>query len=486
MSTLAQGQSVTITVGDDGTIRVATNGGFATASITPVVGSAHSINFGPLPSRRILGPYKEGASVVLLNQTASSMDYDSSSFGSSGGGAPGVAGQVDSYLGQGATRARVPNTNTTANKQGQSRTFHVWNGDPTTSIQVEYPNWYVAGGTFPETGNVVAASIASAIEFPQTGQIIPFTYSGAAVGSIPSGLGLFCDPVTVPLMRKGTPFYLRPWFASTNGLVYYSDSNTSISGLPGPCDERYTIGATTPNLSAGGNIANTVGSTGLLNYFPTKIVSTTTRRSFMWLSNSRGAGSFDTMEKDGNIGDLARSIGKDYGYISNGVPSDQLQFIAVAIRSVNRIAAAAYVTDVIIGDFINDTRSGRTSAQVLTDINTIIALLLAVNPTVRIWLQTSSPYATSPNGFIDSANQTVQAGEANRVLVNNAARTNVIANVSGCIDITAQVETFKDSGKWLFNPDTTNYYCESNGLHSAYAGYQRIAASGIVNRALGI
>ena len=95
MTTLAQGASVSLTVTDGGIISVATNGGMGSIIVTPTVGSAESVNFGPLPARQKFGPYSEGATAVLSNQTAV-MDYDSTPPQSSvsGAGLPAVTGAI--------------------------------------------------------------------------------------------------------------------------------------------------------------------------------------------------------------------------------------------------------------------------------------------------------------------------------------------------------------------------------------------------------
>jgi hypothetical protein len=76
MTTLAQGLSIAVAPKDNGTISIATGGGFGTAVITPTVGSAQTINLGPAPERRVLGPFGEGASIILSNQSCASFDYD--------------------------------------------------------------------------------------------------------------------------------------------------------------------------------------------------------------------------------------------------------------------------------------------------------------------------------------------------------------------------------------------------------------------------
>jgi lysophospholipase L1-like esterase len=76
MTTLAAGSSVTVAVRDGGTVAVATNGGMASAVVTPTEGNVHTVSFGPLAERRTLGPYKEGASIVITNSSCGAFDYD--------------------------------------------------------------------------------------------------------------------------------------------------------------------------------------------------------------------------------------------------------------------------------------------------------------------------------------------------------------------------------------------------------------------------
>lgn len=80
MTTLAIGASATVSVGDGGTVTVATNGGIVSVVVTPVVGAVTSEAIGPSPTRKVYGPFAEGASVALTNQTAGQCDYDSSAF----------------------------------------------------------------------------------------------------------------------------------------------------------------------------------------------------------------------------------------------------------------------------------------------------------------------------------------------------------------------------------------------------------------------
>lgn len=79
MTTLAVGASVTVAVRDGGTVTIATNGGLASAVVTPTGGSASTASLGPLSERRILGPYSEGATLLITNTNCASFDYDAES-----------------------------------------------------------------------------------------------------------------------------------------------------------------------------------------------------------------------------------------------------------------------------------------------------------------------------------------------------------------------------------------------------------------------
>lgn len=80
MTTLATASSITIAVPDGGTVTVVTNGGAASVTVTPVVGSVYTDNIGPGPFRKRYGPFTEGASLLLSNESAY-FDYESSGVG---------------------------------------------------------------------------------------------------------------------------------------------------------------------------------------------------------------------------------------------------------------------------------------------------------------------------------------------------------------------------------------------------------------------
>lgn len=76
MTTLATGASATFAVRDGGAVSVATNGGFGAVTVTRTGGAAVTCSFGPGPVRRVFGPYAEGASVTVSNESCAEFDYD--------------------------------------------------------------------------------------------------------------------------------------------------------------------------------------------------------------------------------------------------------------------------------------------------------------------------------------------------------------------------------------------------------------------------
>ena len=76
MTTLAIGSSVTLSVGDGGSFNLSTGGGLASVTVTPTVGAVSVVNLGALAERRTIGPFAEGASVVVANISCASLDYD--------------------------------------------------------------------------------------------------------------------------------------------------------------------------------------------------------------------------------------------------------------------------------------------------------------------------------------------------------------------------------------------------------------------------
>ena len=81
MTALASGSSANITLGDGGTVAIASNNGFWNVTGTQTAGPAINQSFGPRPVRTVLGPYAEGASLTSTAVTAD-LTYDATNTGS--------------------------------------------------------------------------------------------------------------------------------------------------------------------------------------------------------------------------------------------------------------------------------------------------------------------------------------------------------------------------------------------------------------------
>lgn len=70
MATLAINTAVSLSLRDGGQIEITTTGGAASYSVTPASGAAETRNIGAYPESLVVGPYVNGATLVITNLTA--------------------------------------------------------------------------------------------------------------------------------------------------------------------------------------------------------------------------------------------------------------------------------------------------------------------------------------------------------------------------------------------------------------------------------
>lgn len=80
MTALAAGSSASVTLGDGGTIAIASNFGFWSVTGTQTAGAAISQSYGPRPVRTVLGPFAEGASITITSVNTD-LTYDATNPG---------------------------------------------------------------------------------------------------------------------------------------------------------------------------------------------------------------------------------------------------------------------------------------------------------------------------------------------------------------------------------------------------------------------
>jgi hypothetical protein len=199
MTTLAVGSSVTVAVRDGGTVAIATNGGLASAVVTLTEGGTQTVSLGPLTERRTLGPYAEGASIVITNSSCGAFDYDAetrtdpSSVAITGGtivNAPVT--RIQYVLAQTGVPTILPSSGS-SNATGQITLTTALPSQPAGTVQVWMPAGVVVGdatgGLYPAVFS--SASVCQLVGNPVTANAA-YTQTTSAVGlvsvSVPGGV----------------------------------------------------------------------------------------------------------------------------------------------------------------------------------------------------------------------------------------------------------------------------------------------------------
>jgi lysophospholipase L1-like esterase len=213
--------------------------------------------------------------------------------------------------------------------------------------------------------------------------------------------------------------------------------------------------------------------------------SSTLRDVTLLLGDSITAGVGDTAPcESGGRGMYGRGACDAGPSLNYGVPGQTAQTLTAAgCPQLIAMAQEAGVTRGVLALGVNDISAGRTSAQILTELQRIRGIF----PSLR-WLDaTVTPRTTSTDAYQTGAGQAVFSATNNtqRLALNDALRngTAVTQGSLGVIDVASLLEASTtsnfpsaDGGVWV--PGTVG----SDGLHPNTNGYER--ASGLVARAI--
>ncbi len=236
MSTIAQGSSQTFTISPGSYVSLGSNGGFFQTVETPLGGTAKTIVMGPTPQRRTFGPYVQGATLVVTNQTVDTLvyiDYE----GGGGGGTSTLAGATDvATYDLASNNASVAAIKTTANSAATASALATTNATVAANTaaiatKVSTPtNWAAATNTPALTTGT--AVLGSAYKNTSSG----VTTLGTAIDGITAvnqGDMLVCFTAgTYTLVPAG---YIVGIFANTSALqtAYPAANNAGASALVG-------------------------------------------------------------------------------------------------------------------------------------------------------------------------------------------------------------------------------------------------------------
>ncbi|MER9652535.1 SGNH/GDSL hydrolase family protein [Mesorhizobium sp. M0152] len=379
------------------------------------------------------------------------------------------------YLGQVATKTRIPTNLSSTNKQANARTHHIARDD-ITALKIELPAWYWARTTtkteISVTGNI---SYKAAIEYP-AGTFTQVKFAGAVSGLSTGAVPLLSDFVNVTI-PKGAAFWVRTYAVATHSIVF---TDATAGSNCWSCDfangEAYEYGVSgIVDKTMGGALVPNKTTNDAAICFPTAIVAMTRLPSVLLIGDSRMYGFGDFFNVAGDMGEFARSIGPSLAYINAGSSGDSLsEFIASSTR---RQALKAYCSHVVVETAINALRSGtgqnKTAAAVLAEQQTILGMFADK----RRFVSTTAPSTTSANSWIDTT-QTLNSNAAQFTLFNDAIRAGV-QGVVGYFEIADQVMTARNSNKWKFDGTASKW--TADGLHASAFGYQSIQSSGAVD-----
>lgn len=380
----------------------------------------------------------------------------------------GVAGASTPYLGPVATRTNVPNVQQGTNVQGMCRTIH-YARDNIAALQVAYANWWYAFQVESTGGGT--ADFRVSIEYPLGSTPQRFLFGGATTGTAANGATIFTDMLTLTTaIPNGAAFALNVWQNNSVKLISF----TTAAYLPG---ERGAYGVTTPDLTATGGAAFGTASTGA-SIPPVAILGMTSKPTAALIGDSIQLGAIQLVNTNfagnglGDQGLNAKSLGPAMAYLNLGSYGDRANvFVAAGTR---RRAIANYASHIVCNYGTNDIYASLDTAATLATNLTAIAALFPNKP---FWQNTICPRTTSSDSFATVGNQTVAAGESERLSFNNTLRGGVTW-AAGMFDTAAACESGYLSGFWKA-PGWT-----ADGTHPSVLAQVLIQASGAVNPAM--
>ncbi|MBS7546261.1 SGNH/GDSL hydrolase family protein [Ancylobacter oerskovii] len=245
------------------------------------------------------------------------------------------------------------------------------------------------------------------------------------------------------------------------------------------------------------------------NTWPQRIISRTTHGGVCSLGDSivDGTGdSFttplaDTAAAGDGWGLIGRAVSNRRAHINGGVAGDDLETCIQGGNTNFRMSQLAYVKNGIMEWGVNSISNGATLTAMRVNMLTLWNRAATFKrPDGRLFQTTIGPNTTSTDSWATLANQTVKAGEAVRVAVNDWLRAGapilggvpvdagtvgaIIAGQAGhplyhVFDTASAFESSLNSGKWKV--DGTAFKYTGDGLHPNQTGYNLGDTSGAID-----
>lgn len=384
------------------------------------------------------------------------------------------------YLGQVATRCYQPDVSNLVNKQLRGRSAHVAR-DAITLLTLIFPNYFVdgfgAGATYQELGVGGVSTITASIEYP-LGTL------AAQVFAVPGTIldkNVLLATVNVNI-AKGDWYFVRYFITNPAGVVFCL-GGVGQAGLAGNVPGNYALGDVLDSAPSGlTDNSNNLGipytaTSGTSRYSPIVMAGQTVLPSFYLLDDSKGYGENDTGDGSGDIGEVQRWISPYFANSSFCIRGrDAAQFNA---NSTIQVSLAQYFSHLLSQDGVNCLIHGMDAATTAANTDALAAKF----PTLKRFLTTILPVATSTDGYASLGNQTTAAYNPVRV-VENPRRRALPAAWNGVFDSAAALESSQDSGLVAVNVSTSrNYFGAATSVHPQRSGYAAVREK---NRALAV
>jgi lysophospholipase L1-like esterase len=360
------------------------------------------------------------------------------------------------YLGVVATRKYDADALDTTIKQVNARSGH-FARDAITSLFLEFSDLYVE---ITEKASGSPTSVSACIEYP-AGRFTRVLFSGATVGSMPSGGDLRSDAILLSIPR-GAMFWI--WRFKENATGWNYNQFLLQSTTMGDRTQIAASGLT--DQSNNGTITN---NTSILDIAPV-VLAQTKRPTLLFVGDSKGmgVGSDFAGSLTGDYGEACSVLGSEFAYINCCIGGDRVsRFVASYARRASR---AAYCSHAFSNYGINDLRNSRTPVQIQDDLQYMSGRLK--RPIYQLTVAPATLLTPSTDGWTTLAGQTIEASDTVRQTLNTWLRT-VPDPFLAVFDTASIMESAIEAGKWV--PGYT-----SDGIHENAVGYAAIRNSNLI------
>lgn len=323
--------------------------------------------------------------------------------------------------------------------------------------RVLHCNWRVTTNTLLETDASAPLTVTDMIEFPIGQKLSQQVTSTAQPGAEAiNDMG----PLVIP---KGALF--RVWSLRVGPLVNYA--TLQVSGATAAYGHQLRFAADTSATALPTQPGQAVSTPSNGNLYAPVVLDETFARSVVLLDDSHGIGQGDTPLLTGQAGPFERFYDASIPVLNLSTGGASAASLLVQGNFTRRLRLLAYGTDIDLGLGGNDITNGRTAPQIIGDLKAIRDMIPAGK---KVFTATELPKTASSDLFVTVANQTVTAGEADRLALNDFKR-------SGYFDYYHDFERAIGvaNGAAIVWPVVNGAATTSDGIHGNEGSYSRVS-----------